>query len=88
MAKSKADPKIYPCGLDGSDKDRVKRRPIKCNLHDCFGCAFNPAEKERRLKYGVFKTKAIRHTIRYENGKPDETRDMVVRVLHFRKAGI
>lgn len=79
--------KVYPCNLDASDKDRVKRRPIKCSLGGCAECGFSLKEQERRIKTGTFKTHVIRHSLRDENGKVVETIEREVRTLVFRKAG-
>lgn len=83
----KTEPRRWPCGLDDSDKEKVKRRPIRCTLKECRSCGFNPAERDRRLRTGHFMAHTVTHSLHDDMGETVETIMKEVRTLRFAKAG-
>lgn len=79
--------KDAPCLFFQFDEEKGQTRPyhpaVSCNMN-CADCGFNPAEKERRLKTGVFKPAAVIDTITDENGKTKQ-KPALVKQLTFRK---
>lgn len=84
---AKDDLKNLPCKLDRSDKEMVKRRPIRCAIVECGSCGFNPAERDRRLKTGHFVTHTVHHSLHDDMGEVVESISREVRTLVFKKAG-
>ena len=60
--------------------------PLKAETRR-WPCGYNPAERDRRLKSGLFVAHTVSHSLHDDMGEVVETITKEVRTLRFKKAG-